>query len=335
MAWSRSGLSILVAVYLAVLVAAFVAIFPGSTKSGWPALLRELGHLLFVPVPFLLVLALLVWARLALLGLAVPLLAFAYCYGPQFSPREPVLGSAPGFRVLSFNAGASRGLGRPETTMRTIGGVGPDVICLVEAPVNTLATVGAELRDAYPYQAGSTDIFVLSRLPLTDARQEILTSGAKDSLQVTLEMDHRLMTLTVVHLQRIDSYSGLGGGPALLARAVRTFSTDARDAAVNELMELLRAEGGPQIVVGDLNMTPTSHAYRRLGTLLHDAFLEGGWGLGHTYPTTVRAFGPALSMPLVRIDYILHSSDLVARRSWVGPNGGSDHLPVAADLAFR
>jgi endonuclease/exonuclease/phosphatase (EEP) superfamily protein YafD len=138
-----------------------------------------------------------------------------------------------------------------------------------------------------------------------------------------------------VQLQRSESYSGLRTGAARLVRTGRAFSPEARDTAVDELIAHLRSEGGTRILVGDFNMTPTSRAHAVLGAELQDAFLEAGWGLGHTYPTSLRSVGFGLPIPLVRIDYIFHSDDLVARRTWVGPNGGSDHLPVAADLAFR
>jgi endonuclease/exonuclease/phosphatase (EEP) superfamily protein YafD len=334
--WTRRGLTLLVGIYLTVLVAALAAIALGSARSGWTALLRELSHLLFAPAPVLLVLALIVRARVALLGLAVALLAFAACTLPRGMPNNEAANQpGPAFRVLTFNLGASRRLGQPENTLRAIAASDPDVICLVEAPGNTLATVGASLHEAYPYQAGSTDAFVLSRFPLTEIRTEILSNGAKGSLQASLELDHRLMTLTVVQLQRVDSYRGLRSGPRQLASTMRSFTTEQRDAAVTELMGLIRAEAGTHVLVGDLNLTPTSQAYRVLRSHFQDAFIEAGWGLGHTYPTALYPFGSTLFLPLVRIDYVLHSSDLVARRAWVGPNGGSDHLPLMADLAFR
>jgi endonuclease/exonuclease/phosphatase family metal-dependent hydrolase len=41
------------------------------------------------------------------------------------------------------------------------------------------------------------------------------------------------------------------------------------------------------------------------------------------------------SVPLLRIDYVFHSAELVALHAAAGPDGGSDHLPMAARLAFR
>jgi endonuclease/exonuclease/phosphatase family metal-dependent hydrolase len=45
--------------------------------------------------------------------------------------------------------------------------------------------------------------------------------------------------------------------------------------------------------------------------------------------------GWEVSLPLLRIDYIFHSADLATVGARVGPLGGSDHLPIVADLAFR
>jgi endonuclease/exonuclease/phosphatase family metal-dependent hydrolase len=38
--------------------------------------------------------------------------------------------------------------------------------------------------------------------------------------------------------------------------------------------------------------------------------------------------------PLVRIDYVWHTPDLRALRCQTGPDGGSDHLPLQAELAL-
>jgi endonuclease/exonuclease/phosphatase (EEP) superfamily protein YafD len=37
----------------------------------------------------------------------------------------------------------------------------------------------------------------------------------------------------------------------------------------------------------------------------------------------------------MRIDHILYTDHFVAQRAWVGPNAGSDHLPVLAELAWE
>lgn len=56
------------------------------------------------------------------------------------------------------------------------------------------------------------------------------------------------------------------------------------------------------------------------------SFPSAGWGFGHT------ARMAHIPFPLLRIDYIWHTADLAARRAYVGPDVGSDHRPVIAEL---
>jgi endonuclease/exonuclease/phosphatase (EEP) superfamily protein YafD len=88
----------------------------------------------------------------------------------------------------------------------------------------------------------------------------------------------------------------------------------------------------PSLLVGDFNKTPFSLLYQRLRRHgLLDAFQEVGCGFGFTFPV----FGRFLRLPLpplVRIDYIWHTPDLRAIRCRTGPDGGSDHLPLRAEL---
>ena len=339
----RACLTVVMVAYGGLLAAALASMAGWSAQEGWPALLREMLHLLALPVVPLLVAAcaLRAW-MLARVFLGVLLLVgWLVGAGPMLAGLLPTASSAqaaaagPQVRVLSLNTGAAQRLADPESIVRTVLATSPDVICLVEAHGDTLATVGRRLIDTYPYQMGSGELFVISRFPLADPRRGVLQNGAKDSLHLTLEIEHRLVGLTVVHLQRPDTLPGLRAGPRALIASGRQFTTAPRDDAVSQLAAYLRAEGGPQIVAGDFNMTPTSAAHRALTARLRDAFQEGGWGLGHSYP-----IGPShglgrLGVPLLRIDYIFHTPDLVTVRARTGPASGSDHLPILADLAFR
>lgn len=333
--WLRFGLGALALLYLALLLGLFGLRAVGAARSGWPALLLEALPYLFLPAPFLCVSAVALRSRTALVLAAVPLATFAYLYGPRLAPRRAVEAAGPDFRVLSFNVGAARGLGQPEPIARTVRAANADLVCLVEAREDTPGTVGAALGDSHPYRADGGSVFVFSRLPLLNPRRGPLRSGAHDSLLVDVVLGDRLLTLAVVHLQRTDEYPGLGRGFPALLRAASGYRTDRRDAAAADLAALLHDVGAPLVLVGDFNLTEWSHSYQRLTADLEDSHLEAGQGFGHTYPTTLRSVVPGLALPLLRIDYVFHSTDLVALRAWVGPDGSSDHLPVLADLAFR
>ncbi|MDP8924844.1 MAG: endonuclease/exonuclease/phosphatase family protein [Chloroflexota bacterium] len=329
----RFGLAALALLHLAALAAIFGLIAAGTAEGGWPAFLREMTPYLFSLVPFLLLAGLVLRARVALTLTLLPLALFVYLCGTNFVPKAPPTATGPGARVFTFNVGAARGLGQPESVVRAVRAADPDVAFIVEARGNSLDSVGATLTDAYPYQAGNGSVFVFSRLPLLDPRGDLLRSGAHDSLLVDVELDGRLVAFMGVHLRRTDTYPGLGRGVRPLVQVGRQYRTDRRDAAVAELTTILRGIGGPRVLVGDFNMTAWSRSYEQVTADLRDSHLEAGWGFGHTYPTTLRPLG--LSVPLLRIDYIFHTADLATVRAWVGPDGGSDHLPIVADLALR
>jgi endonuclease/exonuclease/phosphatase (EEP) superfamily protein YafD len=82
---------------------------------------------------------------------------------------------------------------------------------------------------------------------------------------------------------------------------------------------------GPVLIAGDFNMPVESAIYRRFWSPYTDAFSSVGLGFGYTKFT--RWFG-------ARIDHILAGPGWRPQRCWVGPNVGSDHRPVIADLTW-
>jgi endonuclease/exonuclease/phosphatase family metal-dependent hydrolase len=77
------------------------------------------------------------------------------------------------------------------------------------------------------------------------------------------------------------------------------------------------------VLVGDLNATPDSPEIGAITEDLADSWAEAGEGDGFTYDAET---------PHARIDYVLTSSDVVARTAAVVTSDASDHLPVVADL---
>jgi endonuclease/exonuclease/phosphatase (EEP) superfamily protein YafD len=82
---------------------------------------------------------------------------------------------------------------------------------------------------------------------------------------------------------------------------------------------------GPVLVAGDLNLPCDSAIYRRYWSEYADGFSIAGLGFGHTWFS--RWHG-------VRIDHILGGPGLSFRRCWVGPEVGSDHRPLIADIEW-
>ena len=102
-----------------------------------------------------------------------------------------------------------------------------------------------------------------------------------------------------------------------------------RLAQARAIVELIGTPRDPVVLLGDLNARPAALAIRTLTGVLVDSWAEAGLGAGYTFPSR----GPDR-----RIDYVLHSADVVDRSVAVLTKPpavfASDHLPVAADLAL-
>lgn len=83
--------------------------------------------------------------------------------------------------------------------------------------------------------------------------------------------------------------------------------------------------GDSRIIAGDFNL-PADHAvFRRYWSGFRDAFVEAGLGYG---------FSKYTSWHGVRIDHVLTDAAWHCNACWVGPDVGSDHRPVLADLEW-
>jgi endonuclease/exonuclease/phosphatase family metal-dependent hydrolase len=85
------------------------------------------------------------------------------------------------------------------------------------------------------------------------------------------------------------------------------------------------AQGAPLVVAGDFNVPPDDSTLAALRMSYRFAFEEAGWGYGYTRPARV---------PWFRIDHVLTSPEWDVARCWVGPNFGSDHLPLIAEVVL-
>ncbi len=330
---ARLLLAVIALAYLLAFVAYFGVLLLGRGGAGWFGFVRELTLYLFLPLPFLLALALVLRARAALLFTALPLLVFVGYYGPRFWPQAPPAASASGaFRVLTFNTGGNAGGGAPAPLLRTIRAVDADVVALQEVPTPTLTDLRGELSAVYPYQLGSPDTMTLSRFPLQPGAELRLGDSPYVGQQVRIDARGRAVVLTNVHVTRPVYRLQWRRGVVPL---VRGYNPAERDAQVAELVQRVRAVGGPRLLTGDFNETEWSRPYELIAAELEDSYRDAGRGFGNTYPSNVVWGSWHFSLPLMRIDYVFHSAELVATRAVVGPDGGSDHLPVVAELAFR
>lgn len=203
--------------------------------------------------------------------------------------------------------------------------VQPDVVALQEAPSD------AESRwfssGAWYFERGGR-VLVASRFPIEQASSAHWRDiGAEGSLlRCDLNVDGRRCHVFGIHL--MTPREGL---EAVLSHGWRSRPTlennthlrGLQSAGARRLVERAR---GPAIVAGDFNLPVDSFIYRKNWGGWSNAFSTCGWGFGSTKWT--RWFG-------ARIDHVLANDEWRFARCWVGPDVGSDHRPLIADVYLR
>jgi endonuclease/exonuclease/phosphatase family metal-dependent hydrolase len=244
------------------------------------------------------------------------------------------------FRVASYNVLAD-GYIRPELYPRTppeclsparrraaivarVAGLAADIVCLQEIEPEVLgafAAVAPEYTHHYAPKAGRPDgVAILTRLPAGERATLAYQDGTgRVALLLVAEVEGRRLGIASTHLKLDGAGESFGVGQAeRLVDAIAAFHP--------------ACDGW--VVCGDLNATPGSAVLERmLARGLRDSH-EGASGATCNF-----AAGPK------RIDFVLCSASLTALPQALAPIGPdtplpsfeepSDHLPVAAILAFR
>ena len=186
----------------------------------------------------------------------------------------------------------------------------PDIVVVLE-----LSRVHAEAFatwDDYPYQVlhpykGAFGIGLLSRLPLKGA-EVLKNEGITWRIQTDVVYQEQRIALTAFHP----------------VPPVSLYYYSLRDRKLRELAMALQATGQPAIIAGDFNATPWSSAFNGLA--------EQGWqrvmGLWPTWQARWRGW---IGVP---IDQVMVTQDWRRVDTWVGPDIGSDHLPVMVEVAL-
>ncbi|MGE0747233.1 MAG: endonuclease/exonuclease/phosphatase family protein [Rhodospirillales bacterium] len=248
----------------------------------------------------------------------------------NLAPVLPYLGPAAAqaaapsanLRVLTFNLhGESTD---PAALRALVEAEDPDLVVLTELP-RDMRPVTAALGRGLPHRLvalryTSFDIGLFSRWRLGEARVDRSVERSFPVVYADVCNDAAWAgCVRVVALHASRPFRRTPGGYA-----------DARPWQDGQLAlaERFAAEApdGRALVVGDLNLTPWSP---RFGTLLDRGGLYDtarGRRLSATWASPLPFIG-------LMIDHVLASPGIVAVDSRVGPDLGSDHRPVVADLA--
>lgn len=265
-----------------------------------------------------LLLATLVWfaitARrrswLATACLVIAIVANAWAILPYWLPATGTVATGDQLTIISLNLHIENT--DKERTLAYLRLRDADVVVLLELD-HAWADAIAELATLYRYQVVEPwhdpfGIAVLSKLPLTEPRVEELAGGSPTIL----------------------TGLPLGKAGCLLVAAHPLSPTSAdwsarRNAQLAAMGALAASDPRPVIVVGDFNTTPWGFGFRQLVAPrgLRDSAL--GRGVQSTWPAQHWA-------PRIPIDHVVVSREISVVSRFVGPDVGSDHLPIEATL---
>ncbi len=334
----RKGLTIVTVAYFVFLVITLFAL------GWWGERNWLLSILLFVPgvlwlVPFLLLSPFHLIFRPALCGItlaATLLICFIYldfCWSFSTDKNEA------GLAVVTANIG--------ERKFRTLTAFlereKPDVIALQDAGQR-----GHSLSIQYPDRSVATlDEYVLvSRFPIQDSGllSELRYGSRSIGAWYELEYDGQALVIYNIHMPtprpEFIKLRGRGflaeaiGGGGIYSKETRKSCAEffeARIRLARGLMELLRREKRPFLVVGDFNMPANGYIWDLFHSQLTDAFGAKGRGYGFTFPSTAGNF-LSLFGPWLRLDYLFAGNNSHPVSCRVEPRQPGQHRAVVAQF---
>ncbi len=239
----------------------------------------------------------------------IALLLDAYVIVPDLASARRAVGEGAPVRVLVVNV--HRSSVSYEEVRRLIAREQPDVVGIIEVDPGWLRELAPVLAP-YPSRievprADNFGMALYARGPLT---------GATEYLEVR-----------VPAILAEVSASGVRLGVALL-HPVPPLDDELREDQLRHFDAVaarVRGFASPFVVMGDFNATPWSRAFARLRGATGACDTRAGFGAQTSFP----ADGWLLRIP---IDHVLVACSIGVRDRRVGPDVGSDHLPVIADL---
>lgn len=266
----------------------------------------------FLPWTGLLVLPLLVAAllrrsALALVSLLLPVLVWGGIFGGRLIDKTEAGGD---LTIVSHNVNDENP--DPAGTARALAASGAQVIALEELKKSEIPKYEDALAAAYPHHSVQGTVGIWSTFPLGDTRPVAIMPWTR-ALRTTVDTPKGPVAVFVAHL------------PSVRVRLEAGFTANGRDEAIGLLAGAVAEEPSARtVLVGDFNGTADDRALDPITARMRSAQEAAGNGFGFSWPA---------GLPLARIDQVFVAG-LRPVAAWTLPATGSDHLPVAASVAF-
>jgi len=289
-----------------------------------PRWIVGLPLLIFIPAAFYR--RRLVWPGLIAVAILLgPVMGFCIPWG-----RFATGGECP-LRVLSCNVHITHF--DSDKLSALIRDVRPDIVALQEC--------GKAVPCDWPagwYVYRDWQLVVASRYPIRDGRTAFGRRSLHNRLRMRLlhcivEVPGRDVDFCTVHLlspsyglsQLLDRRTLIRPSRSVFLKRAIAYRRRGSVEAQQYVSTLRR----PLILAGDFNMPVDSSIYRQVWAEYSNAFSLSGFGFGYTMWPTVHG------AQFTRIDHVLSGPGWRPRRCWVGPDVGSDHRPLIADLCWE
>lgn len=250
----------------------------------------------------------LVFGAVALIFSSFPVLSM---YAPMSGAHHAANSSK--IRILQINPQADKN----HQTNRVIDyalQMDPDILAITELSKEWKDALKARL-ESYKFQIiegrFDTGIALFSKLPIENYKVRYYPGVPLEHPQIECRVWHgnQLVTVILAHT-------------TLPKKLVAS-----RDTELRAIAERAKQSDTPVIVFGDLNCGPWSYHFNQL--MLNGKLIDTEQGFGPQPSWTTE-----MIIPLVPIDHVLTSRDFSTCRRCLGPNIGSDHLPVYVELAL-
>ena len=298
----------------------------------WVAFLNAFAVYTFLPAFVLGALTTLagLWRATARLGI-VAIIAVIW-FGQFFQPKSVGISGAPTIKVVTLNVlGGSANDAKITAWLEE---TDADFVLLQELTDDFAETLFSEVSDRYPHQyhEAREDWWLTGLLSKHEILEASDLDNSKRRQRFVVNVDGVEIALYNVHLSMpVRPEPRFINTPSSWLNLALRYDEAARNAQIDTLLAALKEEPLPYIVGGDFNLSQHSIKYSSLAVVMTDSFRETETGLGPTYPASA-----SIIPPLIRIDYIWHNRDsFQAIATEIGPDLGSDHLPVTATIEIR
>ncbi len=257
------------------------------------------------------------------------------------NPENPCPNSSFSLSLLTFNLLNNQRNLTP--LLALVARETPDVLLFQECIPSHAAQLERGLAACYPHRLWlpapeyGMGFGIASRLPFALTGFWQYPGFEPFATRVTIALPHPTISSSLLDLYCVQFISPTNEvrrvGPTALLRL--------RERQIDWVLAEIDRRQRPALVVGDWNTTEGSDAYRRVTAQLVDGWREAGNGPGWSWPRRLNPLVNSAALPVLRLDYALHTSRrfapalAVAEMRVIQDALGSDHCPLLARVEME